>query len=150
MGLGLRAVAPRCLSRENAGRRMTVLHHALCGGDFHQTPVSIIFRGKCSKFCFCFCVPCNTGVHVQLRKPGTKPVIPGSIPFSTVRKTHPPWMTADRLGFVERARTRGGEGPIPGSEILPHLYNFDEPGTRTVVLRVDTAPHDAESPMWGS
>ena len=25
---------------------MTVLHHALCGDDFDQTPVSIIFRGK--------------------------------------------------------------------------------------------------------
>ena len=48
MGSGLRAVAPRCLSRENAGRTMTVMNHALCGDDFHQTPDSIIFRGKCS------------------------------------------------------------------------------------------------------
>ena len=29
---------------------MTVLHHALCGDDFHQTLVSIILREKCSKF----------------------------------------------------------------------------------------------------
>ena len=29
---------------------MTVLHHALCGDDFDQTPVSITFRKKCSKF----------------------------------------------------------------------------------------------------
>ena len=46
------AVAPRCLSAENASRTMTVLHHALCGDDFHQTPVSIIFSEKCSKFFF--------------------------------------------------------------------------------------------------
>ena len=29
---------------------MDVLHHALCGDDFDQTPVSIIFEGRCSKF----------------------------------------------------------------------------------------------------
>ena len=29
---------------------MTVLHHALCGDAFDPTPVSITFRGKCSKF----------------------------------------------------------------------------------------------------
>ena len=28
---------------------MTVLRHALCGDDFDQTPVSIIFSEKCSK-----------------------------------------------------------------------------------------------------
>ena len=44
------AVAPRCLSAENAGRTMTALRHALCGDDFHQTPVSIVFSEKCSKF----------------------------------------------------------------------------------------------------
>ena len=31
LGSGLCAVAPRCLSTENAGRTMTVLRHALCG-----------------------------------------------------------------------------------------------------------------------
>ena len=44
MGSGLRDVAPRSLSRENAGSIMTLLHHALCGDDFDQTPVSIICR----------------------------------------------------------------------------------------------------------
>ena len=34
------------LSTENADRTMTVLRHALCGDDFHQTPVSIMFREK--------------------------------------------------------------------------------------------------------
>ena len=32
----------------------TVLHHALCGDDFHQTPVSNHISGNCSKFCVCF------------------------------------------------------------------------------------------------
>ena len=50
MGSGLCALAPRCLSTENADRTMTVLRHALCGDDFHQTPVSIIFSEKCTKF----------------------------------------------------------------------------------------------------
>ena len=49
MGSVMCALAPRCLSTENAGRPMTVLRHALCGDDFHQTPVSIIFSEKCSK-----------------------------------------------------------------------------------------------------
>ena len=40
---------------------MTVLHHALCGDDFHQTPVSKTFREK-SFFFFWFCGRCNIGV----------------------------------------------------------------------------------------
>ena len=60
MGSGLRAVAPRCLSREKASRAMTALHHALCGDDFDQTPVSIIFREKCSKFFVLLRGRCNT------------------------------------------------------------------------------------------
>ena len=40
----LRTVAPRCLSRENAGRTMNLLHHALWIDYFHQTPVSITWR----------------------------------------------------------------------------------------------------------
>ena len=39
---------------------MTVLRHALCGDDFHQTPVSIILA-KMLKVFFCFCGRCNTG-----------------------------------------------------------------------------------------
>ena len=53
MGSGLRAVASRCLSRENPGRTITVLHHALPGDDVHQTPVSMFedfvsFSGRCN------------------------------------------------------------------------------------------------------
>ena len=33
LGLGLRAVTSRCFSKENAGRAMTVLHHASCGDN---------------------------------------------------------------------------------------------------------------------
>ena len=44
------AVAPRCLSAENAGRTMTALRHALCGDDFHQTPVSIILAKNVRSF----------------------------------------------------------------------------------------------------
>ena len=52
------------------------------------------------------------------------------------------------LGFVEPApsATRAGDGPIPGSEILPYIYDSNKPGTTTVVLRVNTAPHGVETP----
>ena len=50
MGSGVCDLAPRCLSTGNAGRTMAgIAPHALCGDDFHQTPVSIIFSGKCLK-----------------------------------------------------------------------------------------------------
>ena len=52
MGSGLRVVAPRCLSTENAGRTMSVLRHALCGDDFHQAPVSIILAKNVPSFFF--------------------------------------------------------------------------------------------------
>ena len=61
MGSGLRDVAPRSLSRENAGSIMTLLHHALCGDDFDQTPVSIIFRETVEIYIFWFCGGFNTG-----------------------------------------------------------------------------------------
>ena len=65
MGSGLCAVAPRCLSTESAGRTMTVLRHALCGDDFHQTPVPIIFSENVQSFSG-FCGRCNTGVLLLL------------------------------------------------------------------------------------
>ena len=43
---------------------MTVLHHALCGDDFDQTPVSIIIGGKCSKFFFGFVGDATQVVHL--------------------------------------------------------------------------------------
>ena len=49
------------------------------------------------------------------RKPGTKPVIPGSMP-RTVWKPQPLWLIADWPGLVDPAPRRG-YGPIPGSAI---------------------------------
>ena len=37
LGLGQRAVAPRCFSREIASKTMTVLLHAWCGENFSPT-----------------------------------------------------------------------------------------------------------------
>ena len=60
LGSGLRAVASRCLSRENAGRTMTVLHHALCGDGFDQNPGFNNIHGDMFKVLFWFCGRCNT------------------------------------------------------------------------------------------
>ena len=60
LGSDLRAMAPWCLSRENARRTTTVLHQASWGDDFDQTPVSIIFRENVQS-CFCFCGRSETG-----------------------------------------------------------------------------------------
>ena len=35
---------------------------------------------------------------------------------------------------------------ISGREIPPHLYNLNNPGTKTVITRVDTAPRGVETP----
>ena len=34
---------------------------------------------------------------------------------------------------------------MPGSEIPPYIYNSDNPGTKTVISRVNTAPHGVET-----
>ena len=36
---------------------------------------------------------------------------------------------------------------IPGSEILPCVYNSSNTGTKTVISRVDIAPHGVEIPI---
>ena len=69
MGSGLRAVAPRCLKRGNTGRAMDVLHHALCGDDFDQTPVSITFREKCSNFFFGFVGDATQVLLPRIKRP---------------------------------------------------------------------------------
>ena len=48
---GLRGAAPRCLTRKNADMYCTT---PCVGMILTKTPVSIIFRGKCSKFLFRF------------------------------------------------------------------------------------------------
>ena len=35
---------------------------------------------------------------------------------------------------------------IPGPEILPYIYNFKSPGTKTVIPWFSTAPHVVETP----
>ena len=50
----------------------------------------------------------------------------------------------------KKRKARGGQGPIPGSEILSYLYNSNKPGTMTVIPRVDTAPHGVETPTKGT
>ena len=57
------------------------------------------------------------------------------------------WLVADWMGFVEFRRTRGGQGLITSSKIFPCLYNSKKPGTKTVIPRVDTAPHGVETPI---
>ena len=75
LGSDLRALAPRCLSRENTGRTMTVLHHALCGDDFGQTPVSIIIGEKMSKVFFRCCGRCRRVVS-KIKSVGTRSLSP--------------------------------------------------------------------------
>ena len=43
-------------------------------------------------------------------------------------------------------RTRGRSCAIPGSELLPYLYNPDKPRMEAVIPREDTAPHGVETP----
>ena len=40
------------------------------------------------------------------------------------------------------------EAPAPVRKSFQHLYNSNEPETKTVVPRVDTAPHDVETSTW--
>ena len=39
---------------------------------------------------------------------------------------------------------------MPGSEILSFRYNSNKRGTKTVIPRVDTAPHGVETPTQGT
>ena len=43
-------------------------------------------------------------------------------------------------------RTRGGQFIIPGSEMLPCIYNSGKTGTKTQISRVCSAPHGVETP----
>ena len=54
------------------------------------------------------------------------------------------------LGLTSRfRRIRGGQRPIPGSETLPNLYSSNQPGAKTVIPQVDTAPTGVETPTQG-
>ena len=41
--------------------------------------------------------------------------------------------TPNSTGFRGASATRRGQGPIPGSEIIPYIYNSNTPRTKTVV-----------------
>ena len=69
------------------------------------------------------------------------------------------WLIADWLGLTEpargesfplgqrRGRAAHGEDEVPSlGQILPYLYNSNKPGTKTLIQRVDTAPHGVETP----
>ena len=83
----------------------------------------------------------NPSIHLQLQHTGDEHGCPPG-QYRAARSGNP------NLGFVEPApsATRAGYGPIPGSEILPYIYDSSKPGTTTVVLRVNTAPHGVETP----
>ena len=87
-------------------------------------------------------------------------VRPWSILPRTVCKPQITGLVVDWLGLIEPARgralplgttsmsrhARAGQGLAPGSEIFPYLYNSNNPGTETEIVRVDTAPHGVETP----
>ena len=79
---------------------------------------------------------------------GRKRRSPGSKPPREVWKPQSFRPIADWLGLQNKASaTRGRQGPIPGSEISPHICNSDNLGTKTVISRVETAPHGLETPV---
>ena len=64
-----------------------------------------------------------------------------------VEKPQPHLQIADWLGLENKASaTRRRQGPIPGLEIPPYICNSDNPGTKTAIPRVDTAPQGVETP----
>ena len=108
----------------------------------------------------------NPSIPLQLHQPGNEnDDPPGSIPPRRVWKPQPHWVIADWLELImEPARgesfpsgqRRGpatpGEDrlPIPGSEILPYLYNSRNPGTQTQIPRIDIASQGVETPTQGT
>ena len=73
-------------------------------------------------------------------------MVPRVDPLRTVWKTQPHWLIADWLGFMYSRRTRGGWAPIRGSETLPHIYNSNQSGTKTVASVVEP-PRTAWKPQ---
>ena len=46
--------------------------------------------------------------------------------------------------YTQSKRHPGTIGSHPGTGIHPHIYNSDNPGTNTDIIRVDTSPHGVE------
>ena len=93
-------------------------------------------------------------VYNSNNNPGAKTVMPrvDTAPYGV----ETPWLVVDWLRLVEPARgescpsgqrrTRGGQGLILGSEMLPYLYHSSSRRTKTDISRVDIAPHGVETP----
>ena len=47
---------------------------------------------------------------------------------------------------TQTSRHPGTIGSHAGIGIRPHIYNSDNPGTNTDIIRVDTSPHGVETP----
>ena len=63
-------------------------------------------------------------------------------------KLQPRRPIVDCLGLKNKAdATRGRQGPIPALEIPLYMFNSDSLGTKTVIPRVETAPHGVETPV---
>ena len=48
--------------------------------------------------------------------------------------------------YAQSKRHPGTIGSHPGTGIHPHIYDSDNPGTKTEIIRIDTSPHGAEAP----
>ena len=107
--------------------------------------------------------PAQKSFHVSTTPTtrGRKRRFPGSIPPRRVWKPQLLWAIADWLGLSQRTaglapRANAEVPPHTGrischpqiirSEILPYVYNSNNPGTKTQIPRVDTAPRGVETP----
>ena len=90
--------------------------------------------------------------------------IPRVLPPRTIWKPQPHWLVTNWPGLMEPTRDescpsgqcrvptapRDGEFPSPGQKSFLHLYNFNNPRTKTEISRVYTAPHGVETPTQGT
>ena len=90
--------------------------------------------------------------------------IPRVLPPRTIWKPQPHWLVTNWPGLMEPTRDescpsgqcrvptapRDGEFPSPGQKSFLHLYNFNNPRTKTEISRVYTAPHGVETLTQGT
>ena len=99
-------------------------------------------------------------MSTNLTTRGRKRRSPGSIPPRMVSKSQPHWVIADWLGLMGPARGEGCPSgqhqrpAVPGKDMAlsPHKKSFyvsttlNNPGTKTQIARVDTAPQSVGTP----
>ena len=73
---------------------------------------------------------------------------PGSIPPRMMWKSQPHWLIADQLGSCSSVGPRGDRFPSPDAKSF-HTPTTHQPGTKTVMPRVDLGPHGEENPKSG-